>query len=56
MLIDHFLRVYIKVVEEWHSARVLEDLRNLRARRDKLKHVTVILDRPRTILGSMAHL
>lgn len=56
MLQNQFLCVNIKTVKERHSSRILQDFRNLRPRRDELKHITIILDWPGTVLGSMAHL
>lgn len=53
---NHLLRVHIKTIEELHGAGILEDFRDLRSRGDKLKHVTVILDGSRAMLGGMAHL
>jgi hypothetical protein len=54
--IDELLSVHIKTIEELHRARVLEDLGNLRACRNELQHITVILDGSRTVLSSVAHL
>lgn len=44
-VVDQFLRVNIKSIEELHGIRVFENLGHLCASRDKLQHVTVVLDR-----------
>ena len=53
---DQLLRVNIKNIEELHGASIFQDPRYLRSRRNELEHVTIVLDGPRTMLGSMAHL
>lgn len=53
---DQLLRVNIKTIEELHGGSILQDPRDLRPGRNELEHVTIILDGPRAMLGSMAHL
>lgn len=50
------LRLDIQVVQLLHSCGIFENLRNLRTSRDELQDVSVILQRPALMLGSMAHL
>jgi hypothetical protein len=55
-VMNQFLRVNIKNIEELHGIGIFENLGHLCTGRDELQHVTVILDRPRAVFGSMTHL
>lgn len=53
---NELLRINIKTIEELHGATVFQDPSYLRPGRDELEHVTIILDGPGTMLGSVTHL